>query len=308
MSWHILGAGSLGCLWAARLAAQQHCVHLILRNAKALARYQQTPGVGLSDAQRQHTTYDPIRAQLAPDPQPIQHLLLACKAYDAQAAIAQVAHRLTRDSQVILLQNGLGSQQVIQQLLPNTRCLAASSTEGAYLAEPFHSVFAGQGQVWLGDLDSSAQPPPEALLEQCTAASIPCVWTSDILTQLWRKLAINCAINPLTVIYNCQNGELSRYSTQINALCDELQLLLCRSGQPEAAQGLQHLVWSVIEKTAANSSSMRQDVLHQRRTEISYITGFACTQSLQLRCDTPILHALQTQLQEVLQAQGLPTI
>lgn len=308
MIWHILGAGSLGCLWAARLAAQQHTVQLILRNTEAIAGYQQAPGVGLSDVQRQHTVYYPVSAQLADDPQPIKHLLLACKAYDAEAAIAQVTQRLNNDSLVILLQNGLGSQQAVQKCLPNTRCIAASSTEGAYLAAPFHSVFAGQGQVILGDLDTTARPQPQQLLETCNAAEIPCLWSADIATQLWRKLAINCAINPLTVIYNCLNGELRNYPELINTLCDELHSLLRSAGQSEAAQALQEHVWAVIDKTAANSSSMRQDVLNQRRTEISYITGFACTQSRALSCHTPTLHALHTQLQEALLAQGLPTV
>ena len=307
MNWHILGAGSLGCLWAARLAAQQHCVHLLLRNAQTLHRYTHSRGVGLSDAQRVHSNYYPVKAQLADDPQPIEHLLLACKAYDAEAAIAQVTQRLSSSSVVILLQNGMGSQQAIQNRLPNIRCIAASSTEGAYLAEPFHSVFAGSGHTWLGDLQPLTQAPPTRLLEACNAAGITNSWTPDIAEKLWRKLAMNCAINPLTVIYNCLNGELSRYPAQINNLCDELQQLLCRAGQPAAAQDLQQQVWTVIEKTAANSSSMRQDVLNQRRTEISYISGFACAQSLALECHTPALHALHAQLQDILHAHGLPT-
>ncbi len=308
MTWHVLGAGSLGCLWAARLAAQQQTVDLILRDTDAIARYQHTPGVGLSDAQRQHTNYYPVSAQLANNTQPIEYLLLACKAYDAEAAMAQIAHRLTDDSLVILLQNGLGSQQAIQSMLPNTRCIAASSTEGAYLAEPFHSVFAGQGQVWLGDLQPTAQPQPQPLLDACSTASIPCLWTPHIAEYLWRKLAINCAINPMTVIYNCLNGELTDYATQVNALCDELQLLLRCAEQIAAAEELHQQIWAVIDKTATNSSSMRQDVLNQRRTEISYITGFACAQSKLLECRTPVLHALHAQLQDALTAYGLPIV
>lgn len=306
MTWHILGAGSLGCLWATRLAAQQQMVHLILRDAESIARYQQTQGIGLSDAQRQQTNYYPVSAELATDAKPIQHLLLACKAYDAEAAIRQVAHRLTNDSVVILLQNGLGSQQAIQSMLPKTRCIAASSTEGAYLAAPFHSVFAGHGQTWLGDVESSAQPQPDQLLQICNSAGIPCSWTSHIAENLWRKLAINCVINPMTVIYDCCNGELARYPAQVNTLCHELQQLLAKTGQSAAAKELQQHIWAVIEKTAANSSSMRQDVLNKRRTEISYITGFACTQSSTLECRTPALHALHAQLQDVLHRHGLP--
>lgn len=306
-TWHILGAGSLGCLWATRLAAAQHTVHLILRDHAAILRYQQTPGVALSDAQNQHSQYYPVPAQLASEPQPIQYLLLACKAYDAEAAMAQVAHRLTDDSLVILLQNGLGSQQAIQNILPDSRCIAASSTEAAYLTQPFHAVFAGQGQTWLGDLQQAKQAEPEPLLALCNAAAIPCTWAAQIEHYLWRKLAINCVINPMTVIYDCQNGELADHHQQVNALCAELEQLLRHAGQPEAAEDLPELVWTVIEKTAANSSSMRQDVYNSRRTEISYITGFACAQSLALECHTPALHQLHQQLQDILHTHGLPT-
>lgn len=307
MTWHILGAGSLGCLWAARLATQKHRVQLILRDNAALARYQATLGIGLSDAQRQHTTYYPIAAQLASDAQPIEYLLLACKAYDAQTAVSQVAQRLTTNSVVILLQNGLGSQQAIQTMLPQVRCLAASSTEGAYLAEPFHSVFAGIGHTVLGDLQPNAQAAPANLIETLNTAHIPCSWTNQIAQDLWRKLAINCVINPLTVIYNCNNGALSAYPEQVNTLCAELQQLLHAAGQPTTASDLTERVWHVINSTAANSSSMRQDVHKQRRSEISFITGFACAQSLALECPTPALHALHQQLQNMLHAHGLPT-
>lgn len=305
MRWHIQGSGSLGCLWAARLAAAEQSVHLILRNPAVLARYQKDGCVHISDAQLLHTQSYPISAQLAEHPEPIEHLLLACKAYDAEAAIAQIAHRLTPDSFVLLLQNGLGSQQAVQALLPNNRCIVASSTEGAYLTAPFHSVFAGQGEVWLGSLDNHSEP--NALIAICRAAQIPCTWTEHINATLWRKLAINCVINPLTVIYNCNNGALLQHPTLLNTLCDELQILLNAAQQSSAAQGLHQQVWQVIEKTAANSSSMRQDVTHLRRTEISYMTGFACAQSIALECLTPALHALHAQLQHALITQGLPS-
>lgn len=306
MLWHIQGPGSLGCLWAARFATAQLPARLILRNTDALVRYEKNHAVRISDAHKQHTQSYLIPGQLPDALEPIENLLLACKAYDAESAIAQVAHRLNENSLVLLLQNGLGCQQAVQALLPNTRCIAVSSTEGAYLIEPFHTVFAGQGENWLGSLDKLAEP--SGLLDDCHSAQIPCTWTDDISGKLWRKLAINCAINPLTVIHDCNNGALTEHSSLINALCNELLQLLIAAGQTEATQHLQEQVWQVIAKTAANSSSMRQDVHHRRRTEISYMTGFACKQSIALECSTPTLHALHAQLQTVLTAQGLPSI
>ncbi len=304
MHWHIQGAGSLGCLWAARFAAAGQSVTLILRNTDTLARYRHNGTVRISTADSTETTVYPIPAELPSSTEPISHLLLACKAYDAAAAIQQVAQRLNKDSRVVLLQNGLGSQQAVQALLPNTPCIAASSTEGAFLAQPFHSVFAGRGEIWLGSLNNN--PEPQALIENLQGAQIHCRWTSQISTTLWRKLAINCAINPLTVIHDCSNGNLTEHAAVINTLCNELETLLHAAQQSVAAHNLNEQVWQVIQRTAANSSSMRQDVHNKRRTEISYMTGFACAQSIALECPTPALHALHAQLQAALSMRGLP--
>ena len=47
MTWHVLGAGSLGSLWAARLARAGLPVRLILRNRERLAAYRQAGGLTL---------------------------------------------------------------------------------------------------------------------------------------------------------------------------------------------------------------------------------------------------------------------
>ena len=50
MTWHILGAGSLGSLWAARLARAGLPVRLILRNRQRLEAYRQAGGLTLVEA------------------------------------------------------------------------------------------------------------------------------------------------------------------------------------------------------------------------------------------------------------------
>lgn len=118
-------------------------------------------------------------------------------------------------------------------------------------------------------------PPPLWLDDFLHAAGIPHDWSTDILTRLWRKLALNCAINPLTVLYQCRNGELQAHQCEVATLCAELGELLECCGQPDAALDLQHEVERVIQATAANYSSMYQDVAAGRRTEISYLLGYA---------------------------------
>jgi 2-dehydropantoate 2-reductase len=301
-TWHILGAGSLGTLWATRLARAGVPVRLILRNTERLASYQAGPGLTLVEHGVAQTY--PVSAETPDSPEPIHRLLVACKAYDAQGAIAQLQQRLAPHAELILLQNGLGSQDAVAAEQPHAHCVFASSTEGAFRDGEWRVVFAGHGYTWLGDVSRQTAPP---WLGELHAAGIPHEWSIDMLTRLWRKLALNCAINPLTVLYQCRNGGLQAHPCEVATLCAELTELLQCCGQPAAAQNLHDEVQRVIQATAANFSSMYQDVANRRRTEISYLLGYACRAAARHQLPVPHLHAVQARLVEQLVARGLPS-
>lgn len=301
MIWYILGAGSLGSLWAARLSRAGLPVRLLLRDRQRLNAYRALGGITLAEDGRE--SLYPIPAETAAQGAQIHRLLLACKAYDAEAAAASVAARLAPGAELILLQNGLGSQQAVAAHLPRARCLYASSTEGAFRAADYRVVFAGRGETWLGD--ELGGPAPDWLAE-LQGAGIPLQWSGNILERLWRKLALNCAINPLTVLHQCRNGELAAHPAEVAGLCDELGQLLHASGFDSAARELQDDVERVIAATAANYSSMYQDVANGRRSEIAYLLGHACREGDRLRLSLPLLRALHERLRAYLQARGLP--
>ncbi|WP_434675952.1 putative 2-dehydropantoate 2-reductase [Pseudomonas sp. R4-84] len=301
-TWHVLGAGSLGTLWATRLARAGLPVRLVLRNEKRLQAYREAGGLTLVE-QGQAQCY-PVPGETAQGTEPIQRLLLACKAYDAEAAVASIAHRLGAEAELILLQNGLGSQDAVANRVPQARCISASSTEGAFRDGDWRVVFAGHGFTWLGD---PAQPVAPVWLDDLAAAGIPHEWSADILTRLWRKLALNCAINPLTVLHHCKNGGLQDHRCEVATLCAELTDLLERCGQPAAAEDLQTEVERVIQATAANYSSMYQDVANQRRTEISYLLGHACAVAQRHGVAVPHLGQMRERLIAHLHNLGLPS-
>ncbi|HHJ1297994.1 putative 2-dehydropantoate 2-reductase [Pseudomonas sp. P1B16] len=301
-TWHILGAGSLGSLWACRLARAGKAVRLILRDAQRLQAYQQVGGLTLHE--QDTANHYAIPAETAEGDGPIHRLLVACKAYDAAPAIARLAPRLADGAELVLLQNGLGSQDEVADQVPHARCIFASSTEGAFREDDWQVRFAGHGFNWLGDPLTPALPE---WFDDLHDAGIPAEWTVDILTRLWRKLALNCAINPLTVLHECRNGGLLEHLGEVTALCDELAELLRRCGQPQAAEDLDEEVQRVILATAANYSSMYQDVRAGRRTEVHYLLGHACRAADRHGLQLPQLERLHRRLVDNLQARGLPS-
>lgn len=298
--WHVLGAGSLGALWACRLARAGHSVQLLLRDEPSLADYRAAGGLTLTERGTPQTFALP--AQTVHEGGPIKRLLVATKAYDAKPAVASVLARLSDDAEILLLQNGIGSQQEVAALAPRARCIFASSTEGAYRPARWQVVFAGHGFTWLGD--PTVAPAP-TWLERLEQAGIPHQWSPDIMARLWRKLALNCAINPLTVLYDCRNGELMQHRCEVATLCAELSELLHSCGQASAAQDLFEETWRVIAATAANYSSMHQDVSQGRRTEISYLLGYACQAAERHGHTLAHVQAVHARLKTHLQARGL---
>lgn len=296
----MLGAGSLATLWAVRLARAGQPLRLILRDAGRLAAYRQAGGLTLVEGARE--TRLALPAELPGADTPIQRLLLACKAYDAEAAVSVLAPRLAQ-ARILLLQNGLGSQQAVQAIVPTARCLAVSSTEGAYREADFRVVAAGRGDNWIGALDGGPAP---TWLPELSAAGIPWQWSDAILDRLWRKLALNCAINPLTVLHDCRNGDLLERREELLALCAELDVLLRAAGHPAAAEGLAEAVLQVVRATAQNFSSMHQDVRRGQRTEIHYLLGQAGDTARRLGLSLPRLQALEQALGAHLRARGLP--
>lgn len=301
VTWHVLGVGSLGGLWATRLFRAGVPLRLILRNPQRLDDYQKVGGLTLID--EGNSCLYPILAELPDATAPIERLLVACKAYDTQEAVAEVAHRLTPGADILLLQNGLGSQQAIAERWHDSRCIFISSTEGAYRQDGFSIVHAGKGQNWLGD-PLNRNPP--TWLTDLEKARIPHAWTEDIMSKLWRKLALNCAINPLSVLHDCRNGELLTHRDELSELCVELTHLLITWDQADAACALEDDVLNVIEATSSNYSSMHQDVQNGRRTEVSYLLGHACRVAHHRGIVTPRLSTLLEQLQALLEDRGLP--
>lgn len=301
---YILGAGSLGLLWAARCARAGIDCRLILRNPQALADWRLQGSRVLLEEQGRISAIVVPGELATTSQQPIHSLVVATKAWATAEALEGLATRLWEHSQVLLLQNGLGSQQAASQRFPAQRVLYASVTEGAWKRTANHVVWAGAGQTLIGD--PNQQPAPD-WLKQLTRAGIDWQWQTDILSVLWLKLAINCAINPVSALHDCTNGQVPENAGGLfGPLLTELHALLVSQGIALSRIELEHRILGVIHATAANSSSMRQDLHAGRRTEIDFILGHSYRTARQVGLATPALDSLYHQLQTRLAELGLP--
>ena len=286
--WHVLGVGSIGCLFAHALARAGGNVTLVRRSA---ATTRDTVTVE-SAADTRSALCHTVDAGTCGD---ISHLLVTTKAYDALDAVASIAHRLLPGASIVLMVNGMGLGEALTQTYPALRIYCGTTTEGAYRKGDLHIFHAGRGTTLMGRQELDAPP---AWFSDYTGAIEPCAWEPDISSALWHKLAVNCVINPLTAIHRCNNGALAEgeLREQVDLLCREVAQVSYAAGYTRSAQTIYADATNVIESTAANRSSMRQDVEAGRRTEIEFITGYLLQRAHEHGIGAPLNRKLMEQV------------
>ncbi|WP_110691876.1 ketopantoate reductase family protein [Salinicola halophyticus] len=307
--WLIVGAGALGQLFAASLAAFRPVILLGRNPARPPIRLRKVDGTDVEITLERERLKDWI-AKRGEYSAPAL-VVLATKSHDTRAALDALTPSLAPTTPLLLLQNGFQVQPRISEHWTGP-VLCASTTEAAYrpMPEPgpepegdshsdFHLsrpdvVHAAAGETWIGDLAGRHAALATVVADDLSQAGIAATACADIRQRLWQKLAINAVINPLTASHGVRNGELARaeFRPRIEALISEIDRIMRAEGIKPPAAGWQALIDGVIEATATNRSSMLQDVLAGRPTERDAILWPLIDAGLRHELATPALTEL----------------
>jgi len=290
----IIGAGAVGGLIAAKLSQNHNKVCFVDRRLSESSQLE----LELEQWQGAKLQFKlPYLNQLAP----CRWLIICVKAHQVAQAIEGLS--IAADCQVLLMVNGIGAEQSLLSTLKPEQLFLASNTHGALLidrqAHQLRVKHTGLGKIDLGGyLNQVLEPQYLAYLNQ---AFEPVYWHNNIYPVLWQKLAINCCINPLTAIHRCRNGELLKpqYQSEITHLCAEISHTAALEGIALSEQQLQQSVLQVAKLTANNFSSMQQDLIQQRRSEIDYINGYLVECAKRHGLDTPCNLALLQRIKQM---------
>jgi 2-dehydropantoate 2-reductase len=114
---------------------------------------------------------------------------------------------------------------------------------------------------------------------------------TDIEGVLWGKAIVNAAINPLTALWRVPNGELLANADRralLVGLAKEATAVATARGITLPYPDPVARVEEVCRATAANRSSMLQDVERGRPTEIDSINGVIVAEGRRLGVPTPV--------------------
>ncbi len=294
--WTLLGCGALGGVLAGLLAKSGHQISLLRTDGGSVRLPLQ---LQLWDLNDQSYRFEPDFLQ-PKDADSITLLLVTTKAYQVQPALEPLIDRLPSQTPILLLHNGMGTQEWVQRAFPLNPLLVGITSNGALRLGIDEYCHTGPGETWIGPANSAAQG--YAFLADVLDQALPHAgWSSDIHLKQWEKLVINSIINPLTALSGEKNGSLLARREEIEALCHELHPLLLRQGLPQSEETWAETVLKVANLTRENYSSMQQDIAHGRPTEIDYLCGYLLHKAQPLSIPLP----LQQQLYQAIKSKEL---
>ena len=172
------------------------------------------------------------------------------------------------------------------------RLLAGVAFLGVTRTAEGQVILAGQGLISIGVPAGSQVSPAETarVVAAFNRAGLECRERDDIEAVLWEKLLVNVGINPLTALLRVPNGALPELPEAWDlALAAAFEALaVARAAGINLTVDPAARLRQVCAATAANRSSMLQDVLAGRPTEIEALNGQVSARGRALGVPTPV--------------------
>jgi len=270
----ILGAGSMGGLFAGRLFRSGADVVLLDRNPELIETVRKN-GLEVKDRAETYRLTVPIYDTREYDGQP-DVLLLFVKAPSVEQAMLDAAKNIGERTMVVCLVNGLGHERHILPHVDASQILMGATALGAISDGLGRVRWTYEGETYIGPLGRKITEPMEEIRRLLERAGISTILTERVEDYIWTKLFINISYNSLTAITGLTNGELVGSETGrklMNMLVDETAAVAKQLGiHPHYPDPMQAVI-DIGRFIGPNRSTMLQDVLAGRRTEIDALNG-----------------------------------
>jgi len=289
----VLGAGAIGSLFAARLSTA-HDVTVLVRPAHADAINRD----GLRLMGLDAGVYRVRAVTTLQEIPPRALVLITTKVNDNQTIAEAIAPLVHDDTMIVCVQNGLDGERIVRDAVPRGAVLRAITQLGAIFREPGVADFKIQGETAIERGDRSAD-----IATLFTACGLPGRVSDDIRVEIWRKLIVNCVINPITSILQSEVGTIA------DASLDPIkQLVIDECLAVSRADGVTLSIDFLDFLTRAygpshNIASMQQDLRKGKTTEIDFMNGAVVAMGRRYGIACPVNAAL-TSLVKTMEGSG----
>ena len=311
-----IGAGSIGSLFGGYLAglnSDKYSTEVIFFCRQSQARAINQNGLKIQKTQsfkeiqgikayvNEREYYKQFRKDTSSG---FDYLFLTTKAYDIEGAIYQYKNLIERSRWLIVLQNGIGNEDVVIKNCSKSKSeiMRIVTANGALLSEPGRVVHTGDGITKIGfpfleEINSKPEIADRAKLDLkimadlLNSSNLETLIIEEIVKECWEKVFINIGINAVGALARVPNGKLLE-SNNLKFIMKEAikeALIVAELENPKLPnKEYFQLALEVAKNTAENNNSMLQDILNRKATEIDFINGRILKIAEKYNIDVPI--------------------
>ena len=270
----IIGAGAMGCLYGAYLSRKHEVIMLDSFDKQVEAINQN--GITVLEEDGTENKFTNVKACISGEYKEAADLVVVfVKSTFTEDALRDNKKLFGDKTLVMTLQNGAGNDRKIAKYVNKKNIIIGTSKHNSVNLGGGKVRHSGSGETTIGsNLENNTNLDKiQAILEE---SGFKVEKTNDIQRVIWSKLFVNLSINTFTAITRAPIGSMieNKYAW------DFAEKMICEAVDVAEADGTHfsyrevlNKVHHVCEDAGKGYSSMSQDVMNCRLTEIDAING-----------------------------------
>lgn len=285
----VIGAGAMGSLYGGYLSKVSKDVYLVdiwQEHINAI----NDDGLNIQEKDKEIVVY-PKAVSAAEEVGYVDLAIVFVKSIMTDKALEKNVALLGPNTLVLSLQNGYGNIENISKYVKVDNIIAGTTAHGATMLKAAHIKHAGIGETHIGWVLNKEDGRIESVARILRDAGFHTIISDKVMELIWSKLIINVGINALTAILKIENGQLLKLDETkklMTMAVEEAVKVSKASGITFDEKSMIKKVMDVADKTSENKSSMLQDILNKRKTEIDTINGAIVKEGKKYSIETPV--------------------
>ncbi len=301
----IIGAGSIGSLFGGYLAtlnSESQAIEVILFARKEHVKAIRAAGLSI---QKEESTVIVKNIKAFENLEEAERndislhfdfVFLTTKAYDSAITLQQYQKLITESNFLILLQNGIGNEEVALNYCDEKKLLRMVTTNGALREDAGRISHTGTGITKIGfpakkKSDEIINKALDSLKTLLSTAGLETIVAKDIVGECWEKVFINIGINAFGALTRLRNGQLLQNQGLKDFMARAIKeaiMIAKKKSVSLSEKDFVALTYEVAKNTASNKNSMLQDILKGKKTEIDFINGRISKYAKEMNISVPI--------------------
>lgn len=307
----VLGAGALGCAMGSCLSEAGHEVWLINRRAEHVQAIKQDGlRVHIQGQERRIAMKAACTAQeIATQTGSVDLVVVLVKSFHTYEAITSAMCIVGANTMVLSLQNGLGHEDVLAEVVGREKVLAGKTYAGGVLLGPGEIIRGTDGkETYIGELDGRLTQRVQHLAQVFNDAGLITHISENIMGTMWEKLLVNVATGALSGITHLNYGDLYQVpevkACALAAVQEAIDVAQASGIQLSVSDPEQAWIKAAAGLPPEFKASMLQSLEKGSITEVDYVNGSVVRWGQKCGVATPVNRTLVACLKGI--ERGLP--